>query len=337
MRQLTTPNIFELGVTYSNDQISYALEIGNSGGIRPKLTNIGKLDFVVLITSAEVNKSSHRNPYADKIEGSILTYTGAGLKGEQIVTGVNKRLLEQVEEPVPVLGFVKTEVNKYMFVGFLFLLRHYVDYQLDSEGKMRRVLMFEFQIISDIKIAIIGKFSEQFRSIYTKFKHDQIVDDTKIIVKPIKNDFGEEDRQLKAIELLKANLMTVNPYEFEVFAGKLISHVGYTNVKVTKKSGDEGVDVSATLKNPISVDLSYSFQVKRWKHSVGRNEVANLRGSIAMNSHGVIIATSHFTEGAIKESISGGKMPINLVGIDALHEVIVSSKFDISDYLKDKI
>ena len=111
----------------------------------------------------------------------------------------------------------------------------------------------------------------------------------------------------------------------------MISHVGFSDVKVTKKSGDEGVDVNALLKNPVSIDLRYSFQVKRWKHSVGRNEVANLRGSMDLNNQGVIIATSHFTESAIHEARSENKTPINLVGIKELNSARTNLQGDIAE------
>src|SRR3990167_8538066 len=162
MKQLTVPTMFEIGKHYSNDQIHYALEVANLGGIRPKLNSQNELDFVVLITSSEENKKAVRNPYADRIEGNVLTYTGAGLKGEQAISGVNKRLLEQIENPVPILGFVKEAVNKYKFVGFLFLLRHYEDYQLDIEGSMRKVWIFEFQIVSETPLIKVTGFKDLF-------------------------------------------------------------------------------------------------------------------------------------------------------------------------------
>jgi len=333
MKQLTVPTMFETGKYYSNDQIQYALEVANLGGIRPKLNSQNQLDFIVLITSAEENKRAIRNPYADRIEDDVLTFTGAGLKGEQEIVGVNKRLLEQINNPVPILGFVKEEVNKYKFIGFLFLLRHYEDYQLDNEGAMRKVLVFEFQIISEIGRISIGQFSNIFEPIYSRLKDEVTDDDTKIENTARILETNDEIEKLKDVERLKAKLMTVDPYKFEVVVSNLISHVGFSDVKVTKKSGDEGVDVNALLKNPVSVDLRYSFQVKRWKHSVGRNEVANLRGSMGLNNQGVIIATSHFTESAIHEAKSENKTPINLVGIKDLHYVIQVTGFEIGRYL----
>ncbi len=55
MKQLIIPSTLNVGDYYSNDQIKYALEVANLGGIRPKIKN-KKLNFIVLITSAEEKK-----------------------------------------------------------------------------------------------------------------------------------------------------------------------------------------------------------------------------------------------------------------------------------------
>ena len=53
MKQLIIPTTFEVGKHYTNDQIHYALEVSNLGGIRPRLNSQNDLDFIVLITSIE--------------------------------------------------------------------------------------------------------------------------------------------------------------------------------------------------------------------------------------------------------------------------------------------
>jgi hypothetical protein len=333
MKQLITPTTFEVGQYYTNDQIHYALEVANLGGIRPKLNSQNELDFIVVVTSSEENKKAIRNPYADRIEGNVLTYTGAGLKGEQAISGVNKRLLEQVDNPIPILGFVKEAVNQYKFVGFLFLLRHYEDYQLDHEGAMRKVYVFEFQIIPEIPALNVGGFKDIFAPVFSKLKEELTEGDTVVESEINKESVVTEIDQLKDVERLKSKLMVVDPYKFEIVVSNLITHVGFSDVKVTKKSGDEGVDVNAILKNPVSTNLKYLFQVKRWKHSVGRNEVANLRGSMGLNNQGVIISTSHFTTSAINEAGSEYKTPINLVGIKELHSIIDLTKFQIDEFI----
>lgn len=332
MKQLIIPSTLNVGDYYSNDQIKYALEVANLGGIRPKIKN-KKLNFIVLITSAEETKNIIRNPYADKIEGDVLTYTGAGLHGNQKISGVNKRLIEQKEKPIPIIGFLKEGTNKYKFIGFLFLLRNYTDYQLDSQGVLRTVWLFEFQIFSEIPLLHIDKFNDLFLPIYTQFKKEILPEDTIIdSLLPEKTEVSAisskpTEDTLKNIEILKNNLLTINPYEFEILMAKLIKHTGFNNVEVTKKSGDDGIDINALLKHRFSFNLNYQFQVKRWKHSVGRKEVANLRGSLGFNSFGIIISTSHFTSSAINEARGMGKSPINLINMQNLYEIIRETNF----------
>ena len=204
MKQLITPTRFEVGQYYSNDQICYALEVANLGGIRPKLNSQNGLDFIVLITSAEENKKAVRNPYADRIEGNILTYTGAGLKGEQAISGVNKRLLEQIDNPVPILGFVKEAANKYKFVGFLFLLRYYEDYQLDHEGAMRKVWIFEFQIVPETPVLKVGGFKDIFIPVFRKLKKELAEGDTVVENEIDETAMAVEVDKLKDIESVKS-------------------------------------------------------------------------------------------------------------------------------------
>lgn len=333
MKTITIPETLTVWEYYTNDQIHYALEVGNSWWIRPRLKD-GKLNFVVLFTSIDESKNRSRNPYSDKIESEILTYTWAWLKWDQEISWANKRLTEQMENPVPILGFLKEDKNRYKFIGFLFLLRYYNDYQIDNELTLRKVLIFEFQIFSNIPTIQIWYFSEIFTPLYSNFKknvlpEDTIVDSilptsTESIKKP---EISEEI--IKDIENLKKKLLTIDPYEFEELMWKLITHTWFQNVHVTKKSWDDGIDVNWLIKHDLILDLTYQFQIKRWKHSVWRNEVANLRWSLWFNSFWVIISTSHFTSSAINEASSIGKVPINLVWIKDLYHIIKKADFHI--------
>ena len=100
--------------------------------------------------------------------------------------------------------------------------------------------------------------------------------------------------------------------------------------EVTKKSGDGGIDIKANLEHHFSPEIEFIFQVKRWRHSVGRPDIANLRGSIGYNNFGVMISTSHFTKSAITEANADEKKPINLVGIDLLHTIIKTTDFKLA-------
>jgi restriction system protein len=68
-------------------------------------------------------------------------------------------------------------------------------------------------------------------------------------------------------------------------------------------------------------------QAKRWLHSVGRKEVAELRGSLQPFARGVVITTSHFSRAAINEASEAGKNPVALVNGFRLSRVVLDEHF----------
>lgn len=326
MDSVTLPESFVPGQVYTNDQIFKWFGVSNSGGIRPSIGEKGKLEFIVLMTTKEGANYKFVNPYSDKIEDGILVYTGAGSSGDQSLSGVNKRIVEQLDNPVPIVFFIKEARGIIRFVGYLLLLRNYEDYQLDSYRSVRKVQVFEFKILDDIQPVRKNSFKAAFSEHYFDFK-----------LATNKNDFQiyqpeQEKPDMEVLvekEILRNKLLSINPYDFEELMASLVQHTGFNNVEVTKKSGDGGVDIKANLEHHFSPGIAFHFQVKRWRHSVGRPDVANLRGSIGYNNFGVMISTSHFTKSAITEASADEKKPINLIGIDLLHTIIKASDFKI--------
>jgi restriction endonuclease Mrr len=54
-------------------------------------------------------------------------------------------------------------------------------------------------------------------------------------------------------------------------------------------------------------------QAKRWLHTVGRREVAELRGSLEPFAQGAVVTTSYYSRAALSEAKAGGRQPIVLV------------------------
>ena len=107
---------FAVGQLYTHDMMRSALNVGNLGGIRPAIDAQGRLKHVAIITSDEdCARSISRNPYADRIENDVLTFTAAGREGNQALSGMNKRLVEQYEIPTPFFGFANTGRQTYDF------------------------------------------------------------------------------------------------------------------------------------------------------------------------------------------------------------------------------
>jgi len=71
-------------------------------------------------------------------------------------------------------------------------------------------------------------------------------------------------------------------------------------------------------------------QAKRWLHSVGRKEVAELRGSLQPFARGAVITTSHFSKAAINEASEEGKNPVTLVDGFRLSKVVLDEQFHLA-------
>ncbi|MBC7821024.1 MAG: restriction endonuclease, partial [Planctomycetaceae bacterium] len=105
------------------------------------------------------------------------------------------------------------------------------------------------------------------------------------------------------------------------------------DVEVTRYSQDGGIDVNA--RPGLSVwpirHLFVQVQAKRWLHTVGRREVAELRGSILPHAVGCIVTTSHFSRAAIEESSNAGKVPIALIDGHELASLITTFRLKLSN------
>lgn len=129
---------FVVGQNYTNDQISVSLSVENLGGIRPAVDKNKDVRHIAIMTKLNGQyKNIADNPYHDRIEGDVLTYTGQGRSGNQSLTGRNKRITEQYEKPVPLFCFANSARQTYAFQGLLQLLRHYHELQVDSSKKLR--------------------------------------------------------------------------------------------------------------------------------------------------------------------------------------------------------
>lgn len=87
-------------------------------------------------------------------------------------------------------------------------------------------------------------------------------------------------------------LRKLDPVEFEIFVGRFLSFLGYSNVLTTKSTGDMGVDLFASYYNE-----KYGVQVKRYKDNVGIAAVQQIIGAKIMFEfdNAIVVATADFT------------------------------------------
>lgn len=109
-------------------------------------------------------------------------------------------------------------------------------------------------------------------------------------------------------------LLKLPPSGFERLAQRLLREGGFTQVVVTGKSGDGGIDGFGTLQiNPL-VSFKVLFQCKRYANSVPPSHVRDFRGAMAGRADkGIIITTGSFSAEARREASRDGAPPIELI------------------------
>jgi len=109
-------------------------------------------------------------------------------------------------------------------------------------------------------------------------------------------------------------LQHLDPYAFERLAQRLLRECGFSDVQVTKRSGDGGIDGTGKLRIQGIFSFNVAFQCKRYKGQVGAAEIRDFRGSLDTNiEKGVLITTGAFTKAAKEEASCPGKRLIDLM------------------------
>ncbi len=112
-------------------------------------------------------------------------------------------------------------------------------------------------------------------------------------------------------------LMNMDPFGFERLAQRVLRECGFTQVEVTKKSGDGGIDGTGKLKINGIFSFNVAFQCKRYKGAVGAGDIRDFRGSLTTDiEKGVFITTGTFTKAAKDEASNPGKQQIDLIDGD---------------------
>jgi len=322
-----------IGQRYSNEEIFRSLGVSNAGGIRLSLREKVVARGVVM-TSVENFHGVGENPYHDRLESGILTYTAAGKIGDQTLAGMNNRLIQQKAFNFPIHGFVliasrrDTSVgsNRWEYLGLLEYLRHYPDTQIDADGKVRTVWLFELKIHREQKVLPLAVDVRVSNEILTASRLEAANNPDDDIV-----DEGHDQRteNIERIEKVRRSLLSMDPKRFEFFIKELLQHCGFLDVCVTRYSSDGGIDVNARVGPKIWIfeNTLIQVQAKRWLHSVGRREVAELRGSLQPFARGAVVTTGHFSKAAINEAGEEGKNPIALVDGFKLSKTVIDEDF----------
>ena len=112
-------------------------------------------------------------------------------------------------------------------------------------------------------------------------------------------------------------LLKMPPNGFERLAQRLLRESGFTQVEVTGRSGDGGIDGKGIMRLGGLLSFHVIFQCKRWQGSVAANQVRDFRGAmVGRADKGLLITTGAFTKDAMREATRDGAPAIDLVDGD---------------------
>ena len=289
------------------------------------------------MTSVPSARKAKENPYHDRIENDVLTYTAAGREGDQTLAGMNRRLPSQLEGQFPIHGFLivanrndkSVGPKRWRYLGLLEYIRHFPDTQLDTRGTLRKVWVFEFRIHAQPSEIPLSCDSLLMADVLVKSrKRTPISEDERTVA--LSDGLSANGIDPLRIEAVRSRLLAVSPESFEHLLKDLLAAKGFARIQVTKFSQDGGVDLNAYTGEALWAlgDILVQCQAKRWIHTVGRKEVAELRGSLQPFARGTIITTSHFSKAALVEAGERGKNPIHLVDGFELARTIIGSNVE---------
>lgn len=139
---------------------------------------------------------------------------------------------------------------------------------------------------------------------------------------------------------LQEILQTMDPYGFERLTQRILRECGFTQVEVTKKSGDGGIDGTGKLRINGLFSFNVAFQCKRYSGVVGAGDIRDFRGSLNNNiEKGLLITTGTFSKAAKLEAVDPGKRLIDLMDGEELIDKIVEYNigvYEVRDYEIDE-
>ena len=143
----------------------------------------------------------------------------------------------------------------------------------------------------------------------------------------LESQIARHNREVR--RALRARLRSMDPAAFEGLIGELFGVLGFTDVIVTKRSGDGGIDMRAVLVAGDVIRAEMAIQVKRWKANVHAPVVQAVRGSLGAHDRGLIVTTSDFSPCARAEAARPNAAPVALMSGDQLVALLVEHEIGV--------
>ena len=133
----------------------------------------------------------------------------------------------------------------------------------------------------------------------------------------------ELEREIGWKQRLLATILKMSPDAFERLSQRLLRECGFTQVEVTGRSGDGGIDGKGVMRLGGLINFQVVFQCKRYSGTVSTSTVRDFRGAmIGRADKGLIITTGTFSRAARAEAIRDGAPAIDLVDGQELADLL---------------
>lgn len=138
-------------------------------------------------------------------------------------------------------------------------------------------------------------------------------------------------------DLLLAKVQTIDPAAFERLSQRLLRKSGFTQVEVTGKSGDGGIDGKGVVRVNL-VSFHVLFQCKRYQGSVSAGTVRDFRGAMQGRADkGLIMTTGTFTPDARREATRDGAPAIDLIDGQALCQLLKDNRLGVTVEMVEQV
>jgi restriction system protein len=177
---------------------------------------------------------------------------------------------------------------------------------------------------------IVKKVREQEKLIESELEKD--------ITQEIESTIDEVDNSEEWKEKLLNILYKITPSAFERLSQRLLRESGFSQVEVTGKVGDGGIDGKGIVRVSGLLSFHVIFQCKRYQGSVSPSQIRDFRGAMQGRADkGLFITTGKFTREAIKEATRDGAPPIDLIDGELLCDKLKELKLGIEIELVEDV
>lgn len=135
-----------------------------------------------------------------------------------------------------------------------------------------------------------------------------------VIVAKDDNEIAEDGDLQSWKDILLDKLYTISPKAFEHLAQRMLRESGFTQVEVTGKTGDGGIDGKGILRLNGLLSFQVIFQCKRYRGTITPSQIRDFRGAMQGRADkGLFITTGSFTREAQREANRDGAPAIDLI------------------------